>query len=61
MTPEDDMETSEQQEPQGLNLGALLPGGVSPGPQELAVAAIIIGALVFVIAVRKGFRPVVSR
>lgn len=60
MMPESDLESTETQRT-GLNLGALLPGGLSPGPQEIAVGAIILGALVFVIAIRKGFRPVVNR
>lgn len=52
-------------EPQGasvavLNLGALIPGGAQPGPTEVCVAAIILGSLAFVYAVRRGFRPVLN-
>lgn len=56
----DDIESSETQRA-GINLSALFPGGISPGPQELAVGGIILGALLFAILVRRGFRPVLSK
>lgn len=57
----DDLESSETQQAPGFNIGALLPGGIAPGPQELAVGAIILGALAFAILVRRGFRPVLNK
>ncbi len=45
----------------GINLGAFLPGGIAPGPQEVAVALIVLGALGFVILVRRGFASVLNK
>jgi len=57
----DDIESTETQRATRFSLGALIPGGVAPGPQELAVAGIILGALAFTILIRRGFRPVLSK
>jgi len=61
MEETDLLESSERQEASRLNLSALFPGGASPGPQELAVAGVILAALLFVILVRRGFRPVLVK
>ena len=55
------IESTEEQAPSRLNLSALFPGGAAPGPQELAVAGIILGSLLFIILVRRGFRPVLVK
>lgn len=57
----DDLESTETQRGSRFNLAAFIPGGAAPGPQELAVAGIILGALAFVVLVRRGFRPVLSK
>ncbi len=45
----------------GVNLFTVLPGGVAPEPEETAVAAIIIGALIVVFLIRRGFGSVLNK
>ncbi len=45
----------------GVNFAALFPGGEAPGAEEIAVAGIILGALAFVILMRRGFSAVLSK
>lgn len=53
---------AEEAEPRrGLNIGALFPGGLEPGPVELSVAAIILGAIGFVWMMRRGFASVLTK
>lgn len=45
----------------GANILSLIPGGIAPEPEETAVAGIILGALLFVFLVRKGFGSVLNK
>lgn len=45
----------------GFNLGALVPGGEPPGAEELSVAGIILGAILFVFLMRRGFASVLNK
>lgn len=44
-----------------VNLLSVLPGGVAPEPEETAVAGIIVGALIIVFLIRKGFGSVLNK
>jgi hypothetical protein len=45
----------------GWNLGSLLPGGEPPDATSVAVAGIVLGALAFVILMRRGFASVLNK
>ena len=45
----------------GVRILRLLPGGEPPGPVEKMTAVIVVGALVYLIMVRKAFGPVLAR
>lgn len=47
---------AQEQEAQVIRLPRLIPGGEAPGPQELAVAGVLLGSLGLLWAFRKGFR-----
>ena len=45
----------------GWNIGSLLPGGEPPDAVSVTVAGIVLGALAFVILMRRGFASVLNK
>lgn len=46
--------------PGGPVLARLLPGGAAPGPVELGVGLLVLGALAWIVLIRRGFKDVLG-
>lgn len=51
----------EEAQPSPPRLFAVIPGGHRPTADEVALSMLILGALAFIVLVRRGFRPVLTR
>lgn len=58
MMPEEEFTAAQ---PSAPRLFAVIPGGHKPTGDETALAMLVLGALIFIMLVRRGFRPVLTR